>query len=271
MTSHFKQEKSSLSSSSAKGSPKDSVDDSSVEVKAFQPRTFSGGVIHSYEKTKEQYGAFAATDGGADPTRFNLHPAAKKLLGVEKEEHRHLEGKIAEEVEKRIGELREQAYEDGFSRGKIDGEKVALDAFNEQAQPVYDRFTQILSDFENAKEEIYHANEQFLIQLVFQVAREVTLKEIRTDKDYVKQLCGLLVEKIGAKDHVKIKVGRDDFAQVEAIRDYLKQQFSDLKNIQIDVSDEFVNGGCKVETDLARINAGVDTQLKLINQALGEQ
>ena len=268
---HFKQEKSSLSSASVTGSPKDSVGESSVEVKAFQPRTFSGGVIHSYEKTKEQFGNFAATDGGVDPTRFNLHPAAKKLLGVEKEEHRHLEGKIAEEVEKRIEELKAQAYQDGFLKGKADGEKLALDEFNQQAQPVYDRFTQILSNFENAKEEIFHANEQFLIQLVFQIAREVTLKEIKTDKDYVKQLCELLVEKIGAKDHVKIKIGRDDFAQVEAIRDYLKLQFADLKNIQIDVSDEFVNGGCKVETDLARINASVDTQLKLINQALGEQ
>jgi flagellar biosynthesis/type III secretory pathway protein FliH len=98
----------------------------------------------------------------------------------------------------------------------------------------------------------------------------VTLKEIKTDHEYVRNLCTLLVEKIGAKDHVKIKIGADDFAQIETLREYLKQQFADLKNIQIDVSDEFINGGCKIETDLARINASVDTQLQLINKALGE-
>ena len=262
---HFKQEKSSL----PLGAPIDS-NQSSVDVKPFQPRTLSGVTIHSYEKTKERFGNLAATDVAVD-NRFNLHPAARKSLGIEKEESKHLEGKIAEEVEKRLAELREQARQEGFIQGKTEGEQFALEEFQKKTTPVYDRFVQVLNDFESSKDDIYHANEQFLIQLVFQVAKQVTLKEVKTDPEYVKNLCVLLVEKIGAKDHVKIKVGRDDFAQVEAIRDFLKAQFVDLKNIQIDVSDEFVNGGCKVETDLARINGSVDTQLRLINQTLGEQ
>jgi flagellar assembly protein FliH len=262
---HFKQEKSSLPAGASKNEK-----DSYMDVKTFQPRSLSGDVVHSYDKTKEQYGKLAATDQGADG-RFNLHPAARKSLGIDHEEQRHLEVRINEEVEKRLAELKEQAREEGFALGKSEGQELALQEFQVQTQPVYDRFMNVLSEFENSKQEIFHANEQFLIQLVFQVAKQVTLKEVKADPNYVKNLCALLVEQIGAKDHVKIKIGRDDFNQVETIRDYLKQQFIDLKNIQIDVSDEFVNGGCKVETDLARINASVDTQLQLINKALGEQ
>jgi hypothetical protein len=59
---HFKQEKSSLSSATVTGSPKDSSGESGVEVKAFQPRSFSGNVVHSYDKTREQFGSLAATD-----------------------------------------------------------------------------------------------------------------------------------------------------------------------------------------------------------------
>ena len=188
---------------------------------------------------------------------------------MENEEHQHLESRIVQEVEKRISELRVKAIAEGFAQGQSEGQKMALEAFNLKADPVFQQFLQILADFEGSKDEIFKANEQFLIQLVFQVAKQVTLKEIKTDPEYVKNLCSMLVEKIGAKDHVKIKIGTNDFAQVEAIRDYLKQKFIELKNIQIDVTDEFVNGGCKVETDLARINASVDTQLNLINQALG--
>jgi len=267
--SHFKQEKSSLPPVQITGLSKDASGDSPVEVKSFQPRHLSGGVIHSYDQTKKKYGSLAVTDGVEK--HFSLDPAAKKFLGVENEENRHLEGSIAEEVEKRIEAIRSKAYEDGFMRGKVDGEKLASDEFSKKSKPIYDHFVNVVSEFEACKEEIYHANEQFLIQLVFQVARQVTLQEVKTDKDYVKRLCDFLVEQVGAKDHVKIKIGKDDFAQVESIRDHLKEKFVDLKNIQIDVSDEFIEGGCKVETDLARINAGVDVQLQLINKALGEQ
>ena len=261
--SHFKQEKSSLPN----GTPI-SMDDSSVEVKTFQPRNFNGGVIHSREKPREQLGAGNAS---AANSRFNLHPAARKSLGIESEEDLRLETKIAVEVERRLEELSEQAKVKGFAQGKKEGEMLAIEEFQKLAEPAYAEFLRILNNFENSKSEIYQANEQFLVQLVFQVARQVTLKEVKADPEYVKTLCALLVDKIGAKDHVKIKVGRDDFDRVEAIRDYLKVQFVDLKNIQIDISDEFTNGGCKVETDLARINASVDTQLNLINHALGEQ
>lgn len=246
------------------------VADGPLVVKAFQPKALNGTVVNDYDTTKKKFGTMAMTEPEAD-NRFNLHPASRKFLGIEKEEHRHLEGRINEEVEKRLVDLREAARAEGFEQGRAEGEAIVMKELTEKSQPIFDHFQRVVSEFEGAKEEIYHANEDFLIQLVFQVARQVILKEVKTDREYVKNLCVQLVEKIGAKDHVKIKVGKDDFDQVEAIREHLKQQFVDLKNIQIDVSEEFNSGGCKVETDLARINASVETQLQLISQALGAQ
>jgi flagellar assembly protein FliH len=251
-----------------KGKPE--VADGPMVVKAFQPKALNGIVVNDYETAKQKFGTMAMTEPEAD-TRFNLHPASRKFLGIEKEEHRHLEGRINEEVEKRLVELREAARAEGFEQGRAEGEAIVMKELTEKTQPIFDHFQKVVGEFEGAKEEIYHANEDFLIQLVFQVARQVILKEVKADRDYVKNLCVQLVEKIGAKDHVKIKIGKDDFDQVEAIRDHLKQQFVDLKNIQIDVSEEFNSGGCKVETDLARINASVETQLQLISQTLGAQ
>lgn len=241
-----------------------------MEVKSFQPKALKGTVVNDYETTKKKFGTVAMTDVTADP-RFSLHPASRKGLGIETEEHRHLEGRINEEVERRLADLREAARAEGFEQGRGEGEALVMKELTEKTQPVFDHFQKVVAEFEGAKEEIYHANEDFLIQLVFQVAKQVILREVKTDHEYVKNLCVQLVEKIGAKDHVKIKIGKDDFDQIETIREHLKQQFVDLKNIQIDVSEEFTSGGCKVETDLARINASVETQLQLISQALGAQ
>jgi flagellar assembly protein FliH len=246
------------------------VTDAPMEVKSFQPKALKGTVVNDYETTKKKFGTAALTDPDADQ-RFNLHPASRRFLGIEKEEHRHLEGRINEEVEKRLAELKEAARTEGFEQGRAEGEQQAKQEFAAQAQPVFEHFQKVVAEFEGTKDEIYHANEDFLIQLVFQVAQQVLLKELKADREYVKNLCSQLVEKIGAKDHVKIKIGKEDFDQIEAIREHLKQQFVDLKNVQIDVSEGFENGGCKVETDLARINASVETQLQLISQALGTQ
>lgn len=241
-----------------------------VQVKAFQPRSLSGAVANDYQHHKQKFGTLAATEEGYNH-RFNLHPASRKSLGIETEEHRHLEGMIQQEADARIAEIKEQARQHGFEQGLKEGAAEAAASFTEKMNPQYERFCGIMKEFENIKEEMFHANEQFLIQLVFEIAKQVTLKELKVDREYVRTLCSTLVEKIGAKDHVKIKIGKSDSDQIESIRDFLKQQFVDLKNIQIEVTEEFPNGGCKVETDLARINASVDTQMELISRALGEK
>jgi len=120
------------------------------------------------------------------------------------------------------------------------------------------------------KKELYSANESFLISLVFQVGKQVLLRELQTDRDYVKRLTAHVVEKVGAKDHVRIRVGRQDAEMMEQIKEHLKLQLPDLKNVQIEASDDLPLGGCKVETDLSRMNASVETQMAAIEKALGE-
>lgn len=242
--------------------------DSSLDVKSYQPRSFGSGETKSAPPVISP-AAVEPEEVHPDHVRFDLHPAVKRSLGIEKEEHRVLEVRIQEEVAKRLVELKEKSYSEGFNFGKTEGEKLAREEFQQKTQPIYDRFTELCSSFDNAKEEVFQANEQFLIELVFQIGKQVLLTELKADPEYIKRLAVSLVKKIGAKDHIKIKIGRADFQQMEAVRDYLKQQFVELKNIQIDVSDDMESGGCKVETDLARINASVETQLQLINQSLG--
>ena len=48
---------------------------------------------------------------------------------------------------------------------------------------------------EGLKAEIYRANERFLIETVFRVARMVALKEISADKDYLSRLTHDLIER----------------------------------------------------------------------------
>ncbi len=240
-----------------------------VEIKAFQPRKLGGDGVREYSEVKKAFGSLSSIDPGGNPD-FNLDPASKKFLGVERQEKNHVENLVQSEVAERIARLKEGAYQEGFEAGRKAGFESAETEHREAVKPLQEQFVTLLGEFDQMKKDLYLANEAFLVQLIFQVGRQVLLKELSSDPEYVKRLCAHVVEKMGAKDHVRIKVSRKDAENIEAIKEFLKAQIPDLKNVQIEGSDELPLGGCKVETDLSRINASIETQLGSIEKALGE-
>jgi flagellar assembly protein FliH len=197
-----------------------------------------------------------------------MHSDAKKSLGVEAEEKSHLEEQVSREVEVRVQQIREKAYQEGFIRGQEDGKSCAEKEFFESVQPQFDQFVKLLSELDSVKGEMYLANEQFLIQLIFQISKTVLLTDLKHDRNLVKRLTAQIIEKIGAKENIRLRVSQEDYKNMEGLRDFLKVQFPELKNIQIDPSDDMLLGGVKIETDLSRINASVEAQLIAIHDAL---
>jgi flagellar assembly protein FliH len=242
---------------------------SRVEIKPFQPKALNGSGIHEYSEVRKKYGSLSSIEEKSG-NRFNLHPDSKKFLGVEKQEKDHVEGIVRAEVDVRVAELREAAYREGMENGRKEGFSSAEQEYRKSVTPVLDAFGKILSEFDGVKKELFIANEAFLVQLVYQVARAVLLKELAADREYVKRLLVHVIEKLGAKDHIRIKISKQDSDNIEGIKEFLKLQIPDLRNIQIEASDELTLGGCKVETDLSRINASIENQLGSIEKILGE-
>jgi flagellar biosynthesis/type III secretory pathway protein FliH len=240
-----------------------------MEIKSFQPRTLNGSGIGEYAETKKKFGSLSSLEG-KEGGAFNLHPASKKYLGVERQEKDHVEGLVRAEVELRVGEIRDAAYQEGLELGRKEGFASAEKEYSEAVRPVQEQFVNLLREFDSIKQEVHAANEGFLIQLVYQISRQVLLKELGTDRDYVKRLIAHVVQKLGAKDHIRVKISKRDSENIEQIKDFLKVEIPDLRNIQIEGSDELALGGCKVETDLSRINATIENQLGSIEKALGE-
>lgn len=253
-----------------------SLENKGVRIGSFQPKEIRVGRIEEYDQAKKHFGAFANTDpekgASLHGAHFQLHPESKRLLGVDREERNHLEGIIQQEVEQRLETFRVDAYQEGFSAGMADGKREAEQKAKESMEPMLKSIESLLLNFEGLKQEIYSANEKVLIDAIFTIAKEVTLSELKTDTAYLKRLCGLLVEKLGVKDSVKIKVARSDLAKLDELKEFLKAQWPELKNLQIEATDEIELGGCKVETDLIKVNATVENQFKAIRDSiLGEQ
>ena len=246
------------------------LQNSKVEIKSFRPRTLSSGQGVDYHDTKQRFGSLSSLDEDSKNPAFSLHPASKRSLGVENQEKSRVEELVQSEVHERLTKLRDSAYQEGFEAGRTEGAASAEAQHREALRPMLESFGKLLQEFDEIKKELFHANEAFLIQLVFHISKQVLLKELSVDREYVKRITTAIVEKMGAKDNIRIKISKKDAENLDAIKDYLKSEIPDLRNLQIEASDELVVGGCKVETDLSRINASVENQLAAIEETLGE-
>ncbi|MGK5081688.1 FliH/SctL family protein [Bdellovibrionota bacterium FG-1] len=227
----------------------------------------------NYGAIKAKFGPLAVTDvERGDRTqrdrRFAINPLTKKPLSIEAEELRVLEEMVSARVAILAEEGRARGYGDGFTDGLEVGRQEAIKNFREEAGERREKFEALLNGFETAKVEIFKANERFLMDLLFRMAKMVTLKEIRTDRTFIARLCKELIEKIGLRENVRIRIHPDDAITAEMLKPELEQAIGELKNLTVEKSEAVQSGGCIVETEWATIDASLEIQFQGIREAL---
>lgn len=227
----------------------------------------------SYEATKAKFGALSATDAdrahrGQRDRRFALNPLLREPLSIEEEERRVIEEKVRARIESVQAEARAKAHEEGYKAGLEQGHKEAYQRFAQEAVERLRSFDAMLGEAENAKQEIFRANERFLMELIYRVAKMVTLKEIAADRDYILRLSRELIERIGVRENIRIRIHPDDAKTAEILKPGLEQSLGALKNVTVEASPQVKHGGCIVETEWNAIDASLDTQFQGIYEAL---
>lgn len=226
-----------------------------------------------YRTIKAKYGPLAATDEDRKirtmrDSRFAVNPLLRDPLAIEEEERRVIDTRVQDQV----AEIREQARlegeKKGFEAGLKKGRDEAYEEFKQEASESLQSFASSVQSFESLKAEVFKANEKFLMELVFRIARMITLKELSTDPEYVLRLSRDLLDRVGIRDNVKIRIHPKDVQSIELLKSELVKSFSDLKNLGIETSEDVPSGGCKLETQWSAIDASIETQLAGIRDAL---
>lgn len=245
----------------------------SVRHGEYRPRELGMGAATSYVDVKKKFGPLAATDEeniGRSPkaASFKLNPDARRLLGVEEEEKSQYSEVVRQEVEKQISVLAEQAQKEGYEAGFKAGHEEANLEVVSQSKIHFDRLEALFLALDGIKDEMYRVNEKILVDLVFQISRSILLKELKVDREYVVRLASSIIERLGVRDHVKIKVNKEDLQEVNVLKERIQARVGELRNLQILESDEVVIGGCKVESELAAVDATIENQLTAMEAAL---
>lgn len=242
-------------------------------VQAYVPSTFKKSGDTSYGAVKAKYGALAVTDTErtARPQkdrRFSLNPLLRDPLSVEEEERRVIEERVRDRIETLKEDTKKQAFDVGYQDGLKQGYEKAFQEFRAEGQTKLAKLETLIQEFESAKDEIYRANERVLVEMIYRIARMVMLKELSADKDYVARIARDLLERVGARENIRIRINPAEAATITSLKEELERSLGTLKNLNIETSNQVERGGCVVETEWNSIDASIETQLKGVYEAL---
>ncbi|MBS1961000.1 MAG: hypothetical protein JST04_02205 [Bdellovibrionales bacterium] len=205
---------------------------------------------------------------GRKDRRFQVDPVLRDLISADDETNHLVEARVRQQVdslrEAAEKEGREEGYEEGYARGKAE----AKASFEASAAEKLERLDALIAAFEGTKAEVHRANERFLVELVFRIAGSVAQKEILVDSEYITRLVRNCVEKVGAKEQLKLIASASQMEALYGMLPELEKKFSGLKNVTVESSSLLGDSDVVVETDWSRVDATLETQLGSLHEVV---
>lgn len=202
-------------------------------------------------------------------SRFVLSNLTRDALSVNDDEERLIAERVRAAVEELATRAREQAASRGYEEGFARGQQEAARKFQAEGEARLAGIDGLIGELEGLKAAIFQQNEKFLIDLVYRMGRMVLLRELHTDRDYLVRLASELIERMGLRENLRIKIHPSDAAGLEQLRAGILQRLGELRNLNIEASSEAREGGCLLETEWGAIDASLATQLEEVAAALG--
>lgn len=171
----------------------------------------------------------------------------------------------SQEEQQRIAVKR--AYDDGFTDGKSAG---AAEARKEMAS-VMSQFHRAYIDLEKFRKEIYLNAEAVAVELAMAIARKVVHHEVSVNANIVVAVIREALTRIVDQERVRIHVNPSDMPAVTGALDEFAGVVKRIENVTFEPDASVSPGGCQINTNFGDVDAGIDTQLAMIEERLGAE
>jgi len=166
--------------------------------------------------------------------------------------------------------IRQDAYNEGFAAGEKDGFHAGqLKAKHEADLALATKMAGLEQLMTQLFEPIAEQDQQLetaLIELLSHMLRQVLQRELSSDSSQIRQVLreALKLLPMGTSN-VRIHLNPQDFEMIKVLRERHEETWRILED------EALLPGGCRVESELSRIDATVETRLSLALKQLFEQ
>lgn len=192
-----------------------------------------GGKLHVSPKTKI-----------IPQDEFSSLLNSEEVLNTVREDAKSYIQETTEECEK----LKEQAQKEGFQEG-----------FKEWAEHI----AKLELEIQNVRKEL----EKMILPIALKSAKKILGREIEIAPEAIVDIVASNLKAVSQHKKIKIYVNKGDLDFLETNKNRLKQIFENLESLSIIERGDVKAGGCIIETEGGIINAQIDNQWRILEQA----
>ncbi len=179
-------------------------------------------------------------------------PVEEKELEIEEKTEELM---TAEALQK----IKDQAYTEGFDKGRREGLQSAKDEIDHKTQLLND----LLSELADPLQQCGEQTQQELVELAFAISRQIVRRELKQDPT---QLIAIIREAlkllpIGSKN-IQILLHPDDASIIREVLSINKD--SQDSRWQLVEEPSMERGGCLLKTDNSKVDASIDRQIAVL-------
>lgn len=208
-----------------------------------------------YEKQSEEYVLHAKEKAG------EIYEKTKAMA------HKTIEDAKFESVELKKtaeDEGRQAGYDDGYKKGYDEGYVVAL----KKCRDTLMELKQINEEIIAKKSEIFLSYERSLFDSIFEIAQKVTINSLKQkDKAVITKMLREAGKRFRGSKNVKISLSSLDISdETEIDEEILRDIFNEGTNVEFEILKDAPEGTLIIDNGSEITDAGVQTQLKMIEQ-----
>lgn len=198
----------------------------------------------------------------ASKNSFKISPIVKKYRGIQNLEEKEKEDKISVEVERRVTQIYEKAFEMGRSAGMESGKEDIYEQLKIEVHEKTNLLTDMLNEIMSFKEKVLKKQKDDLYHLIKNLVKWITLSEIKNDEEYLKNLLEKLILEIQSKENLLIRVSETYYDAMPDIVTEVEKTIGNFTNVRIEADSEILDKGIIIDSDNGIIDARIEQQFE---------
>ena len=169
-------------------------------------------------------------------------------------------GEPAAETQARLAALERDAFATAYAQG----ERAGMEAGTKRADAMLRRLADTLRELEELRRSMIRQTEQQVVQLGLAIAQRILRKEIAVDQDLMCAMARVALDRLGDAAPATVRLHPDDHAAIQVIHGagWAGTHVTILADAGVS------RGGCLVESPFGFIDASVEAQFRVLEQAL---
>lgn len=157
---------------------------------------------------------------------------------------------------------------EAFAKGYEQGERSGAEAAGKRGEAMLRRLSETITELTALRASMIRQTETQIVELALAVARRIVLREVSLDRNLLIAIVRVALDRLGESARVTVRLHPDEYEATGAARvaEFAGTDVAFVPDARVG------RGGCRVESDMGMLDAGVDAQIQEIARALlGEE